>query len=99
RSRSSTFQILTAPSDPPVASQSIPPHASQILLGRKASASTVPPSDASGIMSVGSPPPGFHNHAVPSVRQHDASDLESGENVRNVIGARGPSAGGCICCD
>src|SRR5262245_9997060 len=75
----------------------MPPQASQTLFGWKAMASTVHPSADSGMISFGSPSAGFHSQDVPSVRQQEASVLESGENVRNVIGARGPSAGGRNC--
>src|SRR5437899_4086273 len=75
----------------------MPPQASLMPSGWKAMDSTVHPSAASGMISRGSPSFGFHSQAVPSVRQHDANVCESGEKVRSVIGARGPSIGGRSC--
>src|SRR5437588_12340412 len=75
----------------------MPPQANQEPLGWNATASTVQPSAASGIINVGSPSTGFHSHAVPSVRQQVARASDFCENVAKVIGARGPSTGGRSC--
>src|SRR5262249_57017566 len=53
--RSARFHNDTAPSEPPVASQSMPPPARNLPSGENATDSTVQPSSASGMTRTGSP--------------------------------------------
>src|SRR5262245_40850790 len=89
--RSTMFHRQTAPLEPPVAIQSMPPAAMVLPSGRNASDSIEQPSRASGIRRIASPSATRQIQTDVPCAPPEASVLPSRLKARVVVGSSGPS--------